>query len=195
MEARPYSEVVIFTADATACQERPHRWPPDNALVARRSVFPECPQSLAVPATQLQLVSRLRNGAQLRYRRVVVAMLPEIFKTTPLVRRWSVQLSSKGPAGSGFILRIGGMPSWRNTSFKGKDTPRCRLYSQPRRQALSGTLAAPAPSRPLAMAVNPVSSLFGLELPSSLLNRIAGLHTAYTTLDVQLCALAGWWHI
>ena len=61
--------------------------------------------------------------------------------------------------------------------------------------ALSGTVAVPAPSQPLAMAVDPVVSSFGLELPSSLRNRIAGLRTAYTTLDVQLCALAGWWHI
>ena len=58
-----------------------------------------------------------------------------------------------------------------------------------------GTLAVPAPSQPLAMAVDPDSSLVGLELPSSLLNRIAGLRTANTTLDVQLCALVGWWHI
>ena len=57
--------------------------------------------------------------------------------------------------------------------------------------ALGGTLAAPAPSQPLAMAVDPVVSSFGLELPSSLRNRIAGLRTAYTTLDVQLGARIG----
>lgn len=34
--------------------------------------------------------------------------------------------------------------------------------------ALDGTVAAPAPSQPLAMAVDPVVSSFGLELPSSL---------------------------
>lgn len=45
---------------------------------------------------------------------------------------------------------------------------RCRLYFQPRRLALSGTLAVPALSQPLAMAVDPVVSSFGLELPSSL---------------------------
>lgn len=51
---------------------------------------------------------------------------------------------------------------------------------------LSSTLAALAPSQLLTMAVNPVVSSFGLELPYSLLNRIAGLRSAYATLGVQL---------
>ncbi|BCA91921.1 hypothetical protein [Vreelandella aquamarina] len=57
--------------------------------------------------------------------------------------------------------------------------------------AISGTVAAPAPSQPLAMAVDPVVSSFGLELPSSLLNRFAGLRSANTTLDAQLWC-PGW---
>jgi len=67
---------------------------------------------------------------------------------------------------------------------------RFRMGSAVAKPGILGTLAVPAPSRPLAMAGDQVSPRAELGLPSRRLNRIAALRGAITTPAVQPCALA-----